>query len=87
MMETELVPREGYLIRTVEISNLSRSLSLDGLKHNLHTARNVVRSVREAKKIIRDFSPNAVIGTGEGRTKKEAEQMAARAAMLAMDRS
>ena len=64
MMETELVPREGYPIRTVEISNLSRSLSLDGLKHNLHTARNVVRSVREAKKIIRDFSPDAVIGTG-----------------------
>lgn len=30
---------------------------------------------------------DAVIGTGEGRTKKEAEQMAARAAMLAMDRS
>ena len=30
---------------------------------------------------------DTVIGTGEGRTKKEAEQMAARAAMLAMDRS
>ena len=30
---------------------------------------------------------DAVIGTGEGRTKKEAEQMAARAAMLSMDRS
>ena len=30
---------------------------------------------------------DAVIGTGEGRTKKEAEQMAARAAMLSMDRA
>ena len=30
---------------------------------------------------------DAVIGTGEGRTKKEAEQMAARAAMLAMDQT
>ena len=64
MMETELVPREGYPIRTVEISNLSRSLSLDGLKHNLHTARTVVRSVRDAKAILREFSPDAVIGTG-----------------------
>lgn len=64
MMETELVPREGYPIRTVEISNLSRSLSLDGLKHNLHTARTVVRSTQEAKKIIREFSPDVVIGTG-----------------------
>ena len=64
MMETDLVPREGYAIRTVEISNLSRSLSLDGLRHNLHTARTVVRSRRDAKRIIQDFAPDVVIGTG-----------------------
>ena len=29
-METELVPREGYEIRTIKISNLSRSLSAEG---------------------------------------------------------
>ena len=28
MMETELVPREGYEIREIDITNLSRSLSL-----------------------------------------------------------
>ena len=64
MMETELVPREGYEIRTVEISNLSRSLSLEGLRHNLHTARSVVRSRRATAEIIRAFAPDAVIGTG-----------------------
>ena len=64
MMETELVPREGYPIRTVEIGNLSRSLSLNGLKHNLHTARTVVQSTHDAKRIIREFVPDAVIGTG-----------------------
>ena len=64
MMETELVPREGYPIETIEISNLSRSLSLHGLKHNLHTAKTVVTSVREAKKLIAKFSPDVVIGTG-----------------------
>ena len=64
MMETELVPREGYEIRTVEISNLSRSLSLEGLRHNLHTARSLVRSRRAAAEIIREFAPDAVIGTG-----------------------
>ena len=64
MMETELVPREGYEIRTVEISNLSRSLSLDGLRHNLHTARSVVRSRQAARAILRDFRPDVVIGTG-----------------------
>ena len=64
MMETELVPREGYPIRTVEISNLSRSLSLGGLKHNLHTAKTVVQSTHAAKRIIQEFSPDVVVGTG-----------------------
>lgn len=63
-METELVPREGFEIRTVTITNISRSLSLTGLKHNFNTAKNVLTSVGEAKKIIQDFSPDAVIGTG-----------------------
>ena len=63
-METELVPREGYDIRTIEIDNLSRSLSLAGLKHNLHTAECLVKSSGEAKKIIRDFHPDAAVGTG-----------------------
>lgn len=64
MMETELVPRAGYPIETVEINNLSRSISLAGLKHNLHTARGLVQSIREAKRILRGFGPDAVIGTG-----------------------
>ena len=64
MMETELVPREGYEIRTIRISNLSRSLSLNGLKHNLRTARDVLHSLGEAKRILREFQPDAVIGTG-----------------------
>ena len=64
MMETELVPREGFEIKTIQISNVSRSLSLRGLKHNLQTLRRVVTGTAEARRIIRDFAPNAVIGTG-----------------------
>ena len=64
MMETSLVPREGYEIKTVKISNISRSLSLAGIKHNLETIKYVVKSTAEAKKIIRDFGADVVIGTG-----------------------
>lgn len=64
MMETNLVPREGYEIKTVKISNISRSLSLAGVKHNIDTIKYVVMSIGEAKKIIRDFGADAVIGTG-----------------------
>lgn len=63
-METELVPREGYEIRSVRVSSLSRSLSLEGVKHNLHAAYDLTGSMSAAKRIIREFRPDAVIGTG-----------------------
>lgn len=63
-METDLVPRAGYEIRTVRITNIHRGFSAEDIKHNLATLRNVVTSTSEAKKIIREFAPDAVVGTG-----------------------
>lgn len=63
-METELVPREGYEIVTVEITNLRRSFKPAGIVHNLKTVRNVVVSMGQAKKIIQDFKPDVAVGTG-----------------------
>lgn len=64
MMEMELVPREGYEIREIEITNISREHSLEGLAHNVRTLKNVAVSTEKARKIIKDFRPDAVIGTG-----------------------
>ena len=63
-MEEDLVPRAGYNIELIEITNIQRSLSPAGIKHNVKTAVNVVKSLGASKKIIRDFAPDAVIGTG-----------------------
>ncbi|MEG0876114.1 MAG: undecaprenyldiphospho-muramoylpentapeptide beta-N-acetylglucosaminyltransferase [Oscillospiraceae bacterium] len=63
-METELVPREGFNIKTVTITNISRSLSLEGFKHNANTVKNVITSSGEAKAILREFKPDVVLGTG-----------------------
>ncbi len=63
-METQLVPREGYEIRTVTISSFYRSLSGAGIKHNLQTLRNLSRSKAQAKQILDDFQPDLVVGTG-----------------------
>ena len=63
-METELVPHEGFPITTVRITNIQRSLKPDKILHNLKTAGNVVTSISAAKKIIKDFKPDAAIGTG-----------------------
>lgn len=63
-MECELIPREGFAVKTVRITNISREHSLEGLKHNARTVKNVLASEHAAEKIIREFAPDAVIGTG-----------------------
>ena len=63
-METDLVPRAGYEIETVHITNIHRGFSMEDIKHNLATLRNVVTSTGEAKRIIREFEPDAAVGTG-----------------------
>lgn len=63
-MEMELVPREGYEIKPLKITNISRGKSFDALVHNINTLKNVAVSHHEAKAIIKDFEPDAVIGTG-----------------------
>ena len=63
-METELMPREGYPIRTVRIDNMSRSVSLSGIRHNLRSARLLAGSLGEARRIIEEFRPDAAVGTG-----------------------
>lgn len=63
-MEMDLVPREGYAIRPLKITNLSRDRNLTALAHNLTTLKNVAVSHREVMSIIHAFQPDAVIGTG-----------------------
>lgn len=63
-METNLVPLEGYDIKTVNITNISRGRSFGALMHNIDTVKNVMTATRDAKKIIEAFKPDAAIGTG-----------------------
>ena len=59
-IENKLVTKEGYKIYHVEIQGIRRSLSLS----NLRTAYHVFVSPHKAKKIIKSFKPDIVIGTG-----------------------
>ena len=63
-MEMELVPREGFPIRGITVGNLHRSLRPRELAHNLRSALLLARSLREAGKIMEEFRPDAVLGTG-----------------------
>ncbi|MBQ6272938.1 MAG: undecaprenyldiphospho-muramoylpentapeptide beta-N-acetylglucosaminyltransferase [Oscillospiraceae bacterium] len=64
MMEMDLVPRAGYEIRGLKITNISRERSLSGVLHNVDTVKNVLASERVSRRILKDFRPDAVIGTG-----------------------
>ena len=59
-IESTLVPKFGYEIGFVEVSGFSRKLTLKNIKAAYHA----VTSVSEAKKIIKKFKPDLVIGTG-----------------------
>jgi UDP-N-acetylglucosamine--N-acetylmuramyl-(pentapeptide) pyrophosphoryl-undecaprenol N-acetylglucosamine transferase len=59
-MEMEKVPLEGYKIIGLPIAGLKRSFSIQNLKV-LYLS---IKSYFMAKKIIKDFKPSAVIGTG-----------------------
>ena len=59
-MEKELIPRYGYDIKFINIHGFRRSLSLKNLK----VAGELLTSIRKSKKIIKEFKPDVVVGTG-----------------------
>ena len=63
-LEKDLVPKAGYAFKTVHISGFHRSFKPKEIKHNLGTVYNLLRAPREAKTILKEFRPDAVIGTG-----------------------
>jgi UDP-N-acetylglucosamine--N-acetylmuramyl-(pentapeptide) pyrophosphoryl-undecaprenol N-acetylglucosamine transferase len=63
-METELVPKAGFDIRTVTITSLRRGLSAEMIAQNIKTVKNVLTATAESKRIIRQFKPDVAVGTG-----------------------
>ena len=63
-METKLVPKEGYDIKTVTITNFHRSFAPADIIHNVKTVMNMQKSKGQAEKILREFQPDLVVGTG-----------------------
>ena len=63
-METDLVPRAGYDIVTVEVTNIHRSLKPSEIMYNFRSLHNARQATKDARKIIEDFKPDVAIGTG-----------------------
>ncbi|WP_294856830.1 undecaprenyldiphospho-muramoylpentapeptide beta-N-acetylglucosaminyltransferase [uncultured Oscillibacter sp.] len=63
-LEKDLIPKAGFAFRTVHISSFHRSMKPAEIKHNLISVGNYLRAPREARRILREFRPQVVIGTG-----------------------
>ncbi len=59
-LESSIIPQRGIDFVSLKIQGFKRSLSLDNFK----TVALFLQSVHKSKKIIKDFKPDVVIGTG-----------------------
>lgn len=59
-LENDLVPRAGYELKTIDAYGLSKKLTIENIKKMYKT----LKGYGEAKKIIKEFNPDVVIGTG-----------------------
>lgn len=59
-LEKDVVPKAGYAFKSLAVQGIRRSLSLDNLK----TAYMFISSTRQARKMIKEFKPDVVVGTG-----------------------
>lgn len=59
-LEADIIPKEGFAFKTIEVRGFERRLSLKNIKTMVTTAG----SVWESFKIIREFRPDVAIGTG-----------------------
>ena len=59
-LENDLVPRAGYELKTIDAYGLSKKLTIQNIKRGIKT----IKGLGQARKIVKEFKPNIVIGTG-----------------------
>ena len=59
-LENDVVPRAGYKLKTINAYGLSKKISIENIKKLYKT----FKGLGEAKKIVKEFNPDIVIGTG-----------------------
>ena len=63
-MEEKLVPAAGFELKTFPTAGMSRKLNFTGIKKNIKAVANAMGAVSGCKKLIREFKPDIIVGTG-----------------------
>lgn len=59
-LENDLVPRAGFSLKTIDAYGINRKINIQNIKNMIKT----LKGFGEAKKIVKEFKPDIVIGTG-----------------------
>lgn len=59
-IEEKIIPQNGYQLETIDVSGFKRSLNLK----NILSVYKVIKALKESKKILKNFEPELVYGTG-----------------------
>ena len=59
-LESKLVPRENIPFKSIHITGFKRKISFENVK----TVLRFLKGVRDSKKMLKEFQPDVVIGTG-----------------------
>ena len=63
-LEKRLIPEAGFDLVNIRMSGLRRSLSPGDIIHNMKTACNLFTASLKSAKLLKEYKPDAVIGTG-----------------------
>ncbi len=63
-MEEQLVPKAGYELKCLKVSGMARGKSLKALTKNVKTAAQTAKAISQCRRIIADFRPDVIVGTG-----------------------
>lgn len=63
-MEKRLIPQEGYPLENLRVTGLARGFSSKDIRYNIRTLNNLVNANADARRVVEDFRPDCVIGTG-----------------------
>lgn len=83
-LEAKLIPQNGYRFEPIMVEGFQRKLNAQNIKRNVKALYYLCSTGKQAKKIIKDFKPDLVIGTGgyvSGPIVRKAAQMGIKTAI------
>ncbi len=63
-LESRLVPEKGYKFYTIDVAGFQRKLTAKNIARNISAVKKVITSSSQCKKILNDFKPDLLMGTG-----------------------